>query len=146
IAALAAGSGLQVAAAPFGGYPGAEWPKFETVGGQIDLDRTYETLVPNSWIVLAQPDAGTSSKMHFAAARVVTAATVLRRDFLLNHRVTRITLDRELPHPFNPRAATVYLNSRALDAVNPTRHHVDVLGWDRHVPKGSADAPLSISI
>ena len=142
IAALAAAARMRVAAAPFGGYPGAEWPNFETVGRQIDLDRSYETLVPNCWIVLAQANSAT----RFAAARVVTAATVLRRDFLLNDRVTRVTLDRDLPHPFNPRTATVFLSSRALDAVNPTRHHVDVLGWDRHVPNGSADAPLSISL
>jgi hypothetical protein len=153
IAALAAGSGLQVAAAPFGGYPGTEWPDFETVGRQvgldrtqIDLDRNYETLVPGSWIVLGQLSAGTNPQADFAAARVVAVSTTLRRDYLLNDRVTTVTLDRKLPHPFNPRTATVYLNSRALDAVNPSRHHVDVLGWDSRASNATAEAPLSVSL
>jgi hypothetical protein len=136
LAALAAAAGWQVAAAPFGGYPGSEWPKFGVAGRQLDLDRTYESVIPGSWIVVARPKPGASTQTDFAAARVVAASTAFRHDYLINDRVTRVVLDRDLP-PLDPRTATVYLHSRALDAANPVRHHVEILGSGHAAPPPS---------
>jgi hypothetical protein len=127
IVALAVGGGRAAAAARFGGYREQDWPGLAVSGAELDLDRAYAAPVPGSWILLAQGSLS-SDQPQIAAARVASVATVMRRDFQLNGRVTRVILDKPLTTSFDPRTTTVYLYSRTIELFRLAERPVAALG------------------
>ena len=147
VAALAVGSGLQAAAAPFGGYLDKDWPGLLVSGKELDLDRAYTALVPGSWIAFIQdrklPEGG--SHLDMLAYQVDTMSIFMRRDFTLNTRVSHIALrDQALPYPLDPRITSVYIFSRVLTLQEQAEENVQILGIEFSArPGGSADEPTA---
>jgi hypothetical protein len=76
-----------------GNPPLSEWPQFEirtAADRKIDLDAAYPRIAPRSWVVLREPG-------RTQAFQVTASETVARADFSLSAKVTRLTLDREIP-------------------------------------------------
>lgn len=145
VAALAIGSNIQAAAAPFGGYLEKDWPGLLVAGKELDLDRAYTALVPGSWIAFIQdrklPEGG--SNLDVLAYQIDTMSIFMRRDFTLNTRVSHITLrDQEPPYPLDPRVTSVYIFSRALPLQDQPQADVQVLGIE-FSPGTPADEPTA---
>ncbi|HEY9608015.1 MAG TPA: hypothetical protein V6C93_01545, partial [Allocoleopsis sp.] len=99
-----------------------EWPDFQIPDRkQIDLDTLYPQVLKNSWIVLFDardlnnPDTEAKTP-RFAARQVESITTILRSDFNLSGKITRIEPDAEVnPEDFGLRSAMVLLRSEELE-------------------------------
>jgi hypothetical protein len=87
---------------------GKEWPKFEvrTALNKIDLDASYPRIAPRSWVALVEP--GKTQLFQVAGTE-----TVSRADFSISAKVTRLTLDREIP-AVKIRETAVFAESEEL--------------------------------
>jgi predicted phage baseplate assembly protein len=74
---------------------------------EIFLDRTYPTIVRDSWVVLATP---TAAELY----QVTAVAELSQADFLLQAQVTRLTLSGYQIELFSPRSTAVFGQSEPL--------------------------------
>ncbi|MEG4233978.1 putative baseplate assembly protein [Microcoleus sp. Pol11C3] len=99
-----------------------EWPGFQIPDRkQIDLDTLYPQILKNSWVILFDardlnnPDTKAKTP-RLAARQVESITTILRSDFNLSGKITRIEPDAEVnPEDFGLRSAIVLLRSEELE-------------------------------
>jgi hypothetical protein len=90
-----------------------EWPDFQIREDQLDLDLNYPKILPGTWVVLRHQR---EDKTSLSLRRVTKALTVVRSDYQLMGRITRIGLDTKLEDPkeFGVRETVVFAESEAL--------------------------------
>ncbi len=108
--------------AAYGGLGKTQWPKFSMWDDEttyewlhkpnpraaIDLDRVYEHLVKDGWVVL-------QDRTHVEAYRIENVSPTSRTDFTLAGKCTRLFLDGwENLTSFSRRATIVHLDSEQL--------------------------------
>lgn len=99
-----------------------EWPGFQIPDRKyIDLDTLYPQILKNSWVVLFDnhnlnnPDIEAKIP-RFAARQVESITNILRSDFNLNGKITRIAPDAEVnPKDFGLRSAIALVRSEELE-------------------------------
>ena len=98
---------------------GADWPPFSAENGaQLDLDRVYPEVRPNSWAIVIRTTSENPPQSW--VARIKTVSEIGLAKFALSAKVTRITLDLEPGESVAPsrmqelRNTTVYLHSERL--------------------------------
>lgn len=87
--------------------PATEWPLAETMEREghilrnradpslriLDLDTTYDAILPNSWVIIDRLSADPSTEVRRLITRVNRVETVHRTDYNFPARVTRLYLD-----------------------------------------------------
>ncbi|MDN0075082.1 putative baseplate assembly protein [Crenobacter sp. SG2303] len=78
---------------------GMKWKNYKIGGKSIDLDAAYPKITANSWVVLVShgADGSTSLPGDVELFRVNAVSVLSRTDFGLSGKVTRITLDGDIP-------------------------------------------------
>lgn len=119
-----------------------DWPGFEIVNNQIDLDGSYPKITINSWVVLVRPD-------YTELYRASDVNFLSRTGFGLVSKITRIDPDTvENLSGFGLRGTTVYAQSEELPlAEEPlprplTGKEIPLTGW---VLAPEADRKLIVS-
>lgn len=127
LALCASGAGVG-AAAPWQGYAVAQWPGYDLIDGQLDVEETTLKLPDGALVLLEQ------SGLARAVQRVSAAAVVSERIFGVDARFTRLSLDPGLGvSSFDRALVTAYAQSQTLTLSNTQltgRPGVDVASLD----------------
>jgi predicted phage baseplate assembly protein len=84
-------------------------------GTQIDLDAVYPKLLPQSWILLSQPDP---IRLKTKLLKVQQTATVFHSAGGLSGQITQLKVDVALaPNEFDRRQSSVFIQSEPLNLV-----------------------------
>ena len=89
----------------------------------IDLDASYDQVVPGSWAVIERADLPVTDPRRVTTARLTGVATIARSDYGLSGKATRLTLDQPWLYSTDvllsaARDTTVFVQS---DTVTPAR-------------------------
>jgi hypothetical protein len=96
-------------------------PKPIIQGTCIDLDSVYPKVLPQSWILLSQPDTTDNSQSNRSTlkkrlCKIIDAFTVFRPEAGLTGKITRLVIDTVLnADEFDPHQTTVLLQSESLE-------------------------------
>lgn len=95
--------------------PQGEWKNFLLENNQIDLDTLYSKILPDTWIVLS--DRRENAPPPPAIVRVKNVASVQRKDFTLDSKITRIIPESSSDNldKFSLRNTIVFIQSEPLE-------------------------------
>jgi photosystem II stability/assembly factor-like uncharacterized protein len=116
-----------------------QWSRFQLAKKQLNLDKVYTTILPNTWVILAQGD-------QLACYAVSSVATSVNQDYKKSTSLTSLYVDNDTGLASFSRLATrVYVGSKELDLFDDEPIQGDSMTFDRFVPGLQAGQYLIVS-
>jgi hypothetical protein len=127
-ALLAAAGGLFAGGLPNSTDTESQWTRFQLRERRVDLDKLYQTLVSNSWVVLRQDSNSAVYNSTKVGPRV-------RRDYARGKDFTSMTVDGPVPlSVFNRNTTTILMQSEQLPLFDDQPIQGDMLPLSSFVP------------